>query len=281
MITAVVSKKGGVGKTTTAVSLAAALAGTGRRVLLVDLDSQASASLSLGVDRHDLAPSVADSLLWGAPLRESIRRTGVRGLDLVTASVDLVSADLELGALRRREQRLATLLHRVSGDYDEVFLDCPPGMGLLAVNALVAADAFLVPASPQFLALTGIDALLAGADRVRQHHNRDLALAGILLTLVDYRSNETRRNVAALRERYGSRVFGVEVRVNVRLAEAPAEGRTIFEYDPESTGARAYRLAAQEYRLRTAHLEWGRQGAAEDGEAAAVAVAGTAAHGER
>ena len=281
MITAVVSKKGGVGKTTTAVSLAAALAGAGRRVLLVDLDSQASASLSLGVDRHQLAPSVADSLLWGAPLRESIRRTGVRGLDLVTASVDLVSADLELGALRRREQRLTSLLHRVATDYDEVFLDCPPGMGLLTINALVAADTFLVPVAPQFLALTGVEALLAGADRVRQHHNRHLALAGILLTLVDYRSNETRRNVAALRGHYGRQVFGVEVRVNVRLAEAPAQGRTIFDYDPEATGARAYRLAAQEYRLRTAHLERDRREPAEDGGEAAMAVAGAATHGDR
>lgn len=254
MITAVVSKKGGVGKTTTAVSLAAALAGAGRRVLLVDLDSQASASLSLGVPRSCLAPSVADVLLFGTPVRETVRSTHTPGLHLLTASVDLGSADVELGALRSRESRLAAALDPLRDDYDDVFLDCPPGMGLLPVNALVAADAFVVPVSPQYLALAGVDSALAVAGRVRAHHNRDLALAGLLLTLVDYRSNETRRNVDLLRQRYGEQVFAVEVRVNVRLAEAPAVAKTIFQHAPEAPGARAYHHAAQELLLRTAPL---------------------------
>lgn len=254
MITAVVSKKGGVGKTTSAVSLASALSAAGYRVLLVDLDGQASASLSLGVPRSALAPSVADVLLWGTPLREAVRRTGVPRLDLVTASVDLVSADQELGGFRRRENRLADALDRVRGDYDFMFLDCPPGMGLLPVNALAAADAFLVPVSPQFLAIAGVDSLLTAAERIRTHHNRRLALAGILLTLVDYRSNETRRNVDLLRGSYASQVFAVEVRVNVRLAEAPAAAQSIFQYDPHCTGARAYRLAAREFLLRTVEI---------------------------
>jgi chromosome partitioning protein len=254
MITAVVSKKGGVGKTTTSVNLAAALAATGRDVLLVDLDSQASASMSLGVPRSALAPSVADVLLWGRPVRQAIRRTGVPGLDLLTASVDLVSADIELGGLRRREDRLAQVLERLRGEYEFVFLDCPPGLGLLAVNALAAADVFLVPVAPQFLAITGVDSLLAAADRIRQHHNPRLALAGMLLTLVDYRSNETRRNVDEMRRRYGRDVFAVEVRINVRLAEAPGSAQTIFQYDPSATGAEAYRLAAEELLLRTRRL---------------------------
>lgn len=254
MITAVVSKKGGVGKTTTAVSLASALAGAGYRVLLVDLDSQASASLSLGVPRSALAPSVADVLLWGTPLREAIRRSGVPRLDLVTASVDLVNADQELGVYRERETRLARVLDRVRGDYDFVLLDCPPGMGLVVNNALVAADAFLVPVSPQYLAIAGVDSLLTAAERIRTRHNRRLALAGILLTLVDYRSNETRRNVDLLRDSYGGKVFAVEVRVNVRLAEAPAAAQPIFQHAPNSTGARAYRLAAREFLLRTVEI---------------------------
>ena len=254
MITAVVSKKGGVGKTTTSVSLAAALAAQHHRVLLVDLDSQASASASLGVARSALAPSVADVLLWGRPVRQAIRRTGVPGLDLLTASVDLASADLELGGLRRGEERLAQVLERLRGDYDFVFLDCPPGSGMLAINALAAADVFLVPVSPQFLAITGVDSLLAAAERIRHHHNPRLVLAGLLLTLVDYRSNETRRNVDELRRRFGSQVFAVEVRINVRLAEAPGSAQTIFQYDPSASGAQAYRLAAEELLLRTRRL---------------------------
>ena len=166
VITAVVSKKGGVGKTTTAVNLAAALADGGHRVLLVDLDSQASASLSLGVERGALAPSAADVLLWGTPVRQAIRPTGVAGLDLLTASSDLGSVDLELGPLRERELKLRRALEPVRDDYDFVFLDCAPSQSLLAVNALVAADAFLVPVAPQFLAVAGVDSLL---DRRRAH----------------------------------------------------------------------------------------------------------------
>jgi len=259
MITAVVSRKGGVGKTTTAVCMAAALAEAGRRVLLVDLDSQASASLSLGVPRAALAPSIADVLMWGTPLREAIRPTAAPGLDLVTASADLGSADLELGTYRERETRLAAVLDRVGREYEFVFLDCPPGLPLLAINALAAADAFVVPVSPHFLALTGIDSLLAAAERIRAHHNRRLAFAGLVLTLVDYRSNETRKNVDLLRQRYGERVFAVEVRVNIRLAEAPAAAQTIFQYDSSAPGAEAYRLVAEEFLLRTVVIRQGEE----------------------
>ncbi len=250
MIVAVVSKKGGVAKTTTSVSLAAAFAEAGDRVLLVDLDAQASASMFLGVDRTDLAPSVADVLLWNMPAREAIRSTQVPRLDLLTASVDLVSADIELGAYRHREIRLGTVLGPAAADYDYVFLDCPPGVSLIPINALAAADVFLTPVEPHFLALAGIDSLLAAAERVRAHHNRRLALAGILLTMVDYRNGETRRNVDLIRREYGPQVFGVEVRVNIRLAEAPAAAQTIFQYDPSAPGAAAYRLVAEELTLR-------------------------------
>lgn len=254
MIVAVVSKKGGVGKTTTSVCLAAALAERGHRVLLADLDSQASASVSFGIGRQALAPSLADVLLWEAPVREAVRPSGVANLDLLTASADLASADVELGTYRQRERRLARALAPIAPDYDFVVLDCPPGLGLLPLNALAAADVYVTPVAPHFLALHALTSLLAAAERTRAHYNRDLALAGILLTLVDYRSRETRKNVDAIRAEHGDNVFGVEIRVNVRLAEAPAAAQTIFEYAPEAAGAAAYRLVAEELLWRLERL---------------------------
>lgn len=268
MVTAFISRKGGVGKTTTAVNLSAALAAQGFRVLLVDLDSQASASLSLGVERGRLAPSAADVLLSGMPAGEAVRGTAVPGLDLLTASVDLGRVEAELGQLRGREGRLKAALAPVVPDYGFVFLDCASSLSLLAINAVVAADHFIIPTSPQFLAVTGVKNLIAAAERLAWDAGRRVRALGVLLTMVDYRNRAMRAHVDQIRAEHGALAFAIEIRVNTRLAEAPGEGKTIFQYDAKATGAAAYRLLAEEYLIRC--------GVAAPAQAPVLAAAGRA-----
>jgi chromosome partitioning protein len=255
MIIAVVSKKGGVGKTTTTTSLAAAFAEKGQRVLLVDLDPQGSSSLFLGVDRADFAPSIADVLLGNTPAREVVRETSVDNLHLITASADLLHAEQSLGTLRSRERLLSKKLEPLRESYDLILIDCAPSLSLLPVNALVAADHFLIPTHAHFLALEGIQNLLSAIDRANARNASRAKLLGIVLTTVDYRVRVTRDNVARIRESFGDAVCAIEVRTNIRLAEAPEFGQTIFQYAPDSTGANAYRLLADELLMRLGRLE--------------------------
>jgi chromosome partitioning protein len=251
MILAVISRKGGVGKTTTVVSLAGALARLGKKVLVVDLDSQASASLSLGVVRGELAPSVHDVLFRNLPAAKAIRPTFTPNVDLLTASADLLYADVDLANLRNREARLRDALAPVASSYDWILLDCPPAFNTMAQNALIACDHFVVPAVPHFLAFDGIAPLLEAAGLLCQRYGRQTGFLGVLLTLVDNRTKSARTQATELRERLGELVFDCEIPVNVRLAEAPATGQTIFEWFPQAAGAHAYRVAAVELLSRT------------------------------
>ncbi len=246
MILSVINNKGGTAKTTTAVNLSAALALRGRRTLLIDLDAQASASLSLGIDRAGFKPSAADVILAGRGIVGVIRKTADDGLDLVTGSADLADADLQLVRLPGREHRLKDALAPIRAGYDFIVLDCPPSLGLLAVNSLVAADAFIVPSPPEYLALEGLVGLLEAVQRIHEGIGTASKLAGILLTKVDHRRKVTAEIVQVIRDHYRDQVFRTEIGVDVRLVEAPSFGKTIFQYDRGSAGAEAYRQLADE-----------------------------------
>ncbi|HPA96619.1 MAG TPA: ParA family protein [Thermoanaerobaculia bacterium] len=273
MIVAFVSKKGGVGKTTSAVNVAAVLARLGHRTLLVDLDSQASASLSLGVARADLAPSAYDLLFAKRPAAEIVRRTATPNLDLVTASVDLVAADLDLAPLRDRELVLGRQLAPLRAAYEWILLDCPPALSVVPLSALAAADGCVVPVVPQPLAWEGVDLLLAAVSRLRERFGAGPRLLGLLLTMADSRTRLARETTRLLRERFGDRLFTAAVPVCTRLAEAPAWGRPLVEAEPESRAALAYAAAARELIDRSA--------SGETGPASKIGVLGTdpARHG--
>ena len=253
MFQAVVSKKGGVGKTTTAVNLAGALAEKGLRTLLVDLDPQASASRSLGVPRAQLAPSAAD-LLGRARFEDVVRPTALSKLDLITSSVDLGRAEEDLKGYQRPYERLREKLAPARESYDHVLFDCAPGLGALPTSALLASDAFLLPATPHFLAIEGLQNFLQGVERLGFRHGHRVPCAGVVLTQVDYRTKATRSNVSLVREQLGDLVCVVEVRIATKLAEAPASGQTIGGYAPHCPAHLSFDNLADELLLRSASV---------------------------
>ena len=259
---AIANQKGGVGKTTTAVNLATALAAVGEKVLLMDLDPQGNASTALGVGRNDRSPGSYEFLLGLNPAAEVVRDTQIPGLSVMPANVQLAGAEIELIDVERREHRLADALgDEVRRTWDIVLVDCPPSLGLVTLNALVAVDAVLVPLQAEFLALEGIGALRNTIERIRKALNPQLHIAGVVLTMVDRRMTLSQQVEADVRGHFGELVFGTTIPRNVRIAEAPSHGLPVIIYDNACAGSQAYILLASEFIRR-------RRSAAEAAEAA-------------
>lgn len=251
-IFAVTNQKGGVGKTTTAVSLTFALGELGQRVLLVDLDPQGNATSGIGIDRQALESSVYDVLIEGTSLKEVIVQSHMAGVDIAPASPDLVGAEIDLIEVEQREFQLKQALEEINEHYDFVIIDCPPSLGLLTLSALVAASGVIVPVQSEYFALEGLGQLVQSVEKIRDRLNSDLVIEGAVLTLYDGRTNLAREVVEEVRKFFGDKLFNTMIPRNIRLAEAPGFGQTIFDYDTYSLGARAYRVLAQELMDRLA-----------------------------
>ena len=245
-ILAIANQKGGVGKTTTCVNLAASLAAMQQRVLLVDLDPQGNATMGSGIDKYDLSRSVYDVLVHRAPEAEVARHTGDSDFDVLPANGDLTAAEVELLEIEHRERRLRSALGEVEGRYDYVLIDCPPSLNMLTLNGLVAADGVIIAMQCEYFALEGLTALRSTINGVAENINPSLQLEGILRTMYDPRNSLTNEVSAQLHEHFGDRVYRTVVPRNVRLAEAPSHGMPAMYYDRYSRGSKAYMALAGE-----------------------------------
>ena len=243
----ILNQKGGVGKTTTAVNLSAAVGAAGHRVLLCDIDPQGNSTSGYGVNKRDLKLSSYDVLMGSCTAAEAILGTDFKNVDLLPANMDLAGAELELIEREKRESVLKTALIPIWDNYDFIFLDCPPSLGIITLNALTASDTFLVPIQCEYYALEGLSQLMATARKIKRMYNPYLNIEGVLLTMYDGRLRLTTQVAAEVKKYFPKKVYSVTIPRNVRLSEAPGFGQPVIYYDKNSAGAKAYTAAAEEF----------------------------------
>lgn len=243
---AVGNQKGGVGKTTTTVNLGAALASLGKRVLIIDSDSQGNATSGLGVHRGDVKYSLYEVLVDQVPIQEAICQTSRENLDLIPSTIQLAAAELELVGIKNRENRLKDAIADVRDDYDYILVDCPPSLGQLSINAFTASHTILIPVQAEYYAMEGLTQLLNTIRLVQKTYNRNFRIEGVLITMLDARTNLGFEVVDEVRKYFQEKVYQTMIPRNVRLSEAPSFGQSIIDYDPKSRGAERYLELAKE-----------------------------------
>lgn len=245
---AIFNQKGGVGKTTTNINLAACLAIKGKKVLVLDIDPQGNTTSGLGISKRGLENTMYEVLITdGYNPQNAVRHTVVEGLDIIPASVELAGAEVEMVQLEGREKRLKRALDKIRDGYDYIFIDCPPSLGLLTINSLTAVDSVLIPIQCEFYALEGVSQLMSTIELVKKSMNKNLEIQGVILSMFDGRTNLSIQVVEEVKRYFKQKVYTTVIPRNVRLAEAPSYGLPIVEYDPRSNGAKAYMEFAEEF----------------------------------